>query len=520
MLATDRKAIAYATVIALGGFLFGFDAAVISGVVGFISPEFGLNDWQVGQVVGAPTLGAILAALSVGPTADYIGRKKMMLLLALLYTISAVASALATDVTTLIAARFIGGLAFGTLMLAPIYIAEIAPARLRGRMVSINQLNIVLGFAAAYFANYYLLEASQSNAAWVRKIGLDVHTWRWMLGLEALPAASYLFFMLWVPESPRWLVLQGKTAEARAIMQRIAPADQIQSLLDSIKNSASTTRLTLTARVKELFQPQLRNVIIIGFIAGISQQIVGINSVYFYAPSIFEQSGVGTNAAFAQATYVGIINVVFTVLAMVLIDLIGRRPLMLLGLAGVVISMAISSYGFSQATYSLSDATLVTLSAESDIVGLDSLAGVTYHDDVSFKRALATALGDAEYRKHEALLIQNSTDMNPTIVLVGILGFVASFAFSLGPVMWVLFSEIFPNRLRGFAMALMGVVNSSISYVVQLVFPWELSNLGSAWTFGLYGAAAGVCLVLIYWRLPETKGRSLEELENELAQAT
>lgn len=212
---TDRKALAYAAVIALGGFLFGFDAVVISGVVGFITPEFGLDDWQVGLVVGAPTLAAILAALTVGPAADALGRKKVMLALAFLYALSATASAFAPDVATLIAARFIGGLAFGTLMLAPIYIAELSPARLRGRMVSVNQLNIVIGFSAAYFANYYLLQASQSGESWVQAIALDRFTWRWMLGIEALPAVAYLVCMLFVPESPRWLLpeTRGRTLE-------------------------------------------------------------------------------------------------------------------------------------------------------------------------------------------------------------------------------------------------------------------------------------------------------------------
>lgn len=173
MTKTERTALIYAAVISLGGFLFGFDAAVISGVIGFITPEFDLSEWQVGMVVSAPTLAAIIAAFSVGPTADYVGRKKVMLVLSLLYTISAVLSAFAPDVMTLVAARFVGGLAFGTLMLAPIYIAEISPARLRGRMVSLNQLNIVIGFSAAYFANFFILQASQSESAFATSLGLD-----------------------------------------------------------------------------------------------------------------------------------------------------------------------------------------------------------------------------------------------------------------------------------------------------------------------------------------------------------
>lgn len=457
MIKTERRALAYASVIALGGFLFGFDAVVISGVMPFITPEFGLNEWWVGAIVSAPSLAAIAAALTVGPISDYVGRKRVMITLALLYTISAVASALAPDATTLFIARLIGGLAFGTLMLAPIYIAEIAPARLRGRMVSVNQFNIVIGFSAAYFANYYILQLSQSGSELATGLGIDQFAWRWMLGLEALPAALYFFFMMFVPESPRWLVLEGQTERARDIMKRIAPADQIEELLGNIRDSAKEATHNLLAKIKDMFRPELRKVLIVGLIAGIAQQSSGINAVYFYAPTIFEQSGVGTDAAFAQATYIGIVNIVFTIAAMLLIDKLGRRPLMLAGLAGIAISMFVSAWGF--------------------------------HTE------------------------------NPSIVLAGILGFVASFAFSLGPVMWVLFSEIFPNRIRGVCMAFMGVVNSGVSWFIQFIFPVELARFGPVITFSIFAITAVVFLVLLARLMPETRGRSLEELEKELSLA-
>lgn len=516
MLRTDRKALTYAAIIAMGGFLFGFDAAVISGVVRFITPLFDLDDWQIGLVVSAPTLAAIVAALTVGPIADQVGRKKVMLTLALLYTISATASAIAPDINTLIIARFIGGLAFGTLMLAPIYIAELAPARLRGRMVSVNQLNIVIGFSAAYFANYFLLQASQSDASWVASVQLDTYAWRWMLGLEAIPAAVYFFAMLAVPESPRWLVLHGHKTEARKILDKITPLERIESKLSEIAASAHGATEPLFRRVGQLFRPELRLILVIGLIAGVAQQISGINSVYFYAPTIFEQSGVGTNAAFAQATYIGIINVVFTLIAMMTIDRFGRRPLMILGLAGVTISMSIAAYGFHQARYELPVDAATTLAAELELTGLQQLGGIRFESDLEYKRAIVEAVGNSALRANEAALIQAAVQMNPKIVLVGILGFVASFAFSLGPVMWVLFSEIFPNAIRGICMSVMGVINSGISFGVQFIFPWQLSNLGTAATFFLYGVFATICLVLIAWLLPETRGRTLEELELEL----
>ena len=514
---TDRTAFGYAAVIALGGFLFGFDAAVISGVIGFITPQFDLDDLQIGLVVGAPTLTATAAAFLVGPTADLVGRKKVMLSLALLYSISAFASALAPNVETLIIARAIGGFAFGSLMLAPIYIAELSPARLRGRMVSVNQLNIVIGFSAAYFANYFLLKASMSNAEWVTAIGLGDNAWRYMLGLEALPAVLYFFAMMFVPESPRWLLINGFEERARRILEKITPAERIESKLAEIAATTKDASDRFALRVKQLFKPSLRKILIVGLVVGVAQQISGINSVFFYAPTIFEQSGVGTDAAFAQAVYIGIINVVFTVIAMLTIDRFGRRPLLILGLSGVVISMCISAYGFHQARYELSAEAIQTFAQTQELGELESLAGVRYDNDIEFKRAVKDAIGDSALKANEAQLIQAAIQMNPTIVLVGILGFVASFAFSLGPVMWVLFSEIFPNAIRGICMSVMGVVNSGVSFGVQVIFPWELNNLGTAMTFFLYAAFAFVFLILVIWLVPETRGRTLEQLEVELA---
>jgi sugar porter (SP) family MFS transporter len=516
MSSTDRTALYYAAVISLGGFLFGFDAAVISGVVGFVTPLFDLNEVQIGLVVSAPSLAAIIAALTVGPTADEVGRKKVMLVLALLYTVSAIASAFAPDVSTLIVARFVGGLAFGTLMLAPIYIAEIAPARLRGRMVSVNQLNIVIGFSAAYFANYFLLNASQSGAGWVASVGLDENAWRWMLGLEAVPAASYFFLMLLVPESPRWLVLHGQSERARGILERITPAVDVDRILHDIASSTAGASASLCNRIRQLLQPELRLVLFVGFVVGIAQQASGINSVYFYAPTIFEQSGVGTNAAFMQATYIGVINVVFTIVAMLTVDRFGRKPLLLLGLLGVFVSMSITAYGFHSASYELPPQRAAELAVQLDAPGLASIGGIRFDNDLGFKNAIADIVGRSALRANESILIEAGIQMNPRIVLVGILGFVASFAFSLGPVMWVLFSEIFPNRIRGIAMAVMGVVNSGVSTAVQFIFPWELANLGTARTFLIYGGVSLICLLLIARLLPETRGRTLEQLEYEL----
>jgi MFS family permease len=397
------------------------------------------------------------------------------------------------------------------------YIAEIAPADKRGLMVSFNQFNIMVGFSAAYFANYFLLDVSQNGAPWVQTLGIDRYTWRWMLGLSGLPAVLWLILLVGIPESPRWLTVKGRIDDARAVLARIRPRAQVEAALQEIRNSAVDSAGSFWLRCRQLLKPSLRLPLTIGLIIGIAQQVTGINAVYFYAPSIFEQTGVGTNAAFAQATLIGIINIIFTVMAMVLIDRLGRKPLLMIGLVGVIVSMSLCGYGFSQARYQLSSESLVTLSADIDRQQLAPVLGVEYPNDLAFKQAIGDAIGPAALKKHEAQLIQASIRINPYLVLAGILGFVASFALSLGPVMWVLFSEIFPNSIRGIAMAVVGFFNSIASFAVQFLFPWELAHLGNALTFLLYAIFGVVGLALMAWLLPETRGRTLEQLEADFA---
>jgi sugar porter (SP) family MFS transporter len=511
------RAFYFAAFVSLGGFLFGFDASVISGVVGFIVPQFGLSDWQLGLVVGAPTLGGIFAALSGSPLADVIGRKKVLLILALLYTASAVASALAPGYEVLVLARFIGGLAFASLVIAPMYIGEIAPREKRGMLVTISQLNIVVGFSLAYFANYFVLQASQSNAGWAAAIGLDQHAWRWMLGIEALPAALWFLMLLIVPESPRWLVMKNRMDEARQVLESLKPPERVGPGLEEIVASFATAKDNLLDRLRDVFRENMRLPLLIGLIIAVAQQATGINAIYFYAPTIFEQSGVGTNAAFAQATLIGVINVVFTIIAMLLIDRIGRRPLLLIGLVGVIFSTALTGHGFRQATFELTPEAAVEVSAAIDREALEPLVGVTFESDLEFKHALRNALGEQAIREHGSELTRAAIDMNPGMILAGILLFVAAFAISLGPVYWCLLSEIFPTRVRGAALAVVGLFNAGTSFLVQFAFPWELSNLGNAPTFFVYSVFGLTALILMGWLLPETRGKSLEELETVLA---
>jgi len=508
-----------AVVVALGGFIFGFDASVISGVVGFVTAEFQLNEWQQGFVVSSPTLGAVLGSLIAGPAADLYGRKKVLLAIAALYVVSAIFSALAINYYMLISARFLGGLAFASLVLAPMYIAEIAPAKYRGKMISINQFNIVVGFSAAYFANYFLLKLSGGSNELATSLGITENVWRWMLGLEIVPALAYFFLLFMIPESPRWLVCNGYKDKAKTVFEKLFPYQNAQQLIADIETQTQEKIPPIKQRLSMLFSTKMRLVLAIGLVVGISQQITGVNAVYFYAPSIFEQSGVGQDAAFSQAIWVGIINVVFTIVAMLLIDKLGRKPLMLIGLAGVVISMTVAAYGFHQATYTLTTESVAKISSEQIREQITPLIDKTYHSDLDFKQALIDVIGKREARENQAELIQAAAKMNAFLIMFGILGFVASFAVSLGPVMWVLLAEIFPNNLRGVGIAFTGLINSVVSFSVQLLFPWELATIGTAATFIIYGVFALIGFVLVYRLLPETKGKSLEELEDILSPA-
>ena len=506
----NKKLIFIAFVVSLGGFLFGFDAGIISGVMSYASPEFNLSDIQSGWVVSSPSWAAMIAMLFSGSLSDKIGRKKMLLFVAFLYAISAVFSALAWSYEILYIARMIGGLAFGAaLVLAPMYIAEISTAENRGKLVSLQQLNIVFGFFAAFLSNYFFNKCNTSGESFLT----DNNVWRWMLGVELLPALLYLIFLFFVPKSPRWLYLREKIEEAKNVLNgihgKIVADLEIASIEENIKSAKNKTPVKL----KDLLKPTLRFILFVGLAVGIIQQITGINAVYFYATSIFKQTGIGTDAAFSSGVLLSTISVVFTFVAMYLIDRMGRRPLLLIGTAGVAISLLLCAYGFKQATYQLTQKKVSQFNFQ-DSQKLRSLVDKVYDNDIDFKDDLKRTLGNRIYSKNDGAILEAATTINANLVLMGILGFIACFAFSLGPVMWVLLSELYPIKYRGLAIGVIAFVNSLISSIVQLIFPWELSNLGNGLTFFIFGIIALIGFVIFIKILPETKGKSLEELEN------
>lgn len=507
-----------ALIVALGGLLMGFDASVISGVIKFIEPEFGLSKLQLGWSVASLTLTSTLAMMLAGPLSDRIGRRAVLRYAAILYAISAIGSALAPSFLFLVIARMIGGFGVGaSLILAPMYIAEIAPKELRGRLVSFNQLNIVIGISLAFFTNYAILQYAESDLNWVAQLGIDKNQWRWMLGLETVPAILYFFGLFAVPRSPRWLVTKGKYKEAEKVMARVAGAHKALDELDNIKKNIEEDKKKDKGGLGELFVPAMKLVLTIGVVVAVLQQITGINSVFFYAPMIFEQSGLGTDASFMQAILVGLVNLVFTVLAILFIDKLGRKPLLAAGVAGIVISMFVLAFGFYSAHYTLGADDIAAF--ENVEQQLTSIQGENFQTIAEFQAAVDLNSQEGFFLEHKDQLLNSAIQLNTVLILIAILAFVASFAISIGPVMWVLFSELFPNRVRGIAISFVGFINSAVSFIVQWVFPWELEVLGSGTTFLIYGLFALAGLIFIIRVIPETKGRSLEELEKELVKS-
>ncbi|TXN38269.1 sugar porter family MFS transporter [Flagellimonas hymeniacidonis] len=514
MASTTRKTWFIAFIVSLGGFLYGFDAAIISGVMNYVTPEFDLSTSEQGWVPSSPLFAAMFAMLISGRASDILGRKKMLLIIAFTYALSALLSAYATGFHMLWIARMIGGIAFGAaLVIAPVYIAEVSSAEARGKLVSIQQLNIVLGFFAAFLSNYYINNAFTSEST---SFLTNANVWRFMLAVELLPALLYFILLFFVPRSPRWLFIQERDAEAVEVLTNIHGTQKGTLAASTIVKSLSEARKNKNKiQFKGLFKKPLRFVLTVGIGLGILQQITGINAVYYYATSIFKQTGIGTDAAFASGILLSLTTVLFTFVAIFLIDKMGRRPLLLVGVGGIAISMLLCGYGFQKATYAITEEKLMTLEPSIQ-EKLQYLTSKEYNNDIDFKNEMLTALGSQVYTNNEGAILEAATRMNPTLVLMGILGFIACFAFSLGPVMWVMLSELFPNRYRGLAIGFVGFLNGLSSWLVTQAFPWELVTWGNAITFYIYGVIALVGFFVFLKILPETKGKSLEELEKDL----
>ncbi len=439
-------------VAALGGLLFGYDTAVIAGAIGFLQTHFDLTPAMKGWAASSALAGCVLGVILAGPISDRFGRRNMLILAAITFLVSAIGTALPRTLTTFVFFRFLGGVGVGAAsMTSPMYIAEISPARIRGRMVSVNQFAIISGMLVVYFVNYFItLHGESIGPAWN-----ELYGWRWMFGSEALPAVTLLVLLFFVPESPRWLAEKGRADEARQILARVDGVEHAERELREIQIALAKEPATLG----QIVAPGLRVALLIGVVLAVLQQVTGINVFLYYAPEIFKTvAGSNVDVAMLQTIIVGAVNLAFTILAIWLVDYLGRKPLMIVGAAGMGISLV--------------------------------------------------AIGVA------AML-----DQLAAWVLVFIISYIACFALSVGPVTWVILSEIFPTKIRGRAMAVATFWLWIANFIVSQTFPmmdenpWLIEKFNHGFPFFVYG---GFCLVLLLFMItaiPETKGKTLEAIE-------
>lgn len=490
-------------IVALGGFLLGFDSAVISGTINGITSYFQMTDLELGFAVGCVIFGAMFGNISAGPASDKFGRKPILILTALLFAVSAVWSALATTYIEFVIARIIGGVGIGAaILIAPIYIAEIAPPKLRGSLVSLNQLNIVIGISVAYFSNYFLKD-------------IEGESWRWMLGVEVIPALFYFATLFSIPRSPRWLINNlNKTLEAHQILQRIGGVEYADTTLKEIVNHKDLKIKKGT--YADFFNKKMSVILIIAFGLAFFQQITGINAIFYYAPTIFEQAGGSTDSSFLQAIVVGLTNLMFTFVAIYLIDKLGRKPLLIIGTASMSVALFIATLAFNNASYSFSVENIQKIDKQEMQEALKPLEGLTFNSQTELFVGVAGVTTEDQLQDFKQNYVKSFININAIQVLLAILLYVAAFAISLGPVMWTMLSEIFPNNVKGLAISIVGFFNSLVSFSVTQLFPWELSNLGPTVTFAIYTVLAVLSLLFVLKFIVETKGKSLEELENIL----
>lgn len=446
-------------VAAIGGLLFGYDTAVISGTIGQVTEQFQLDAWQQGWYVGCALVGSILGVSISGILSDKWGRKRVMILSAVLFSVSGFWCALSPDFVHLVWARILGGVAIGVVsIVSPLYISEVAAAQYRGRLVSLYQVAVTIGFLSAYIVNYYLLLYSQSDVVLKTSI-LHVifvsEVWRGMLGMESLPAILFLLVIFFIPESPRWLIVTHKDEKAESVLSRIYRSTQV------IREQISLTKSVLIEKNRKsdwsiLWQPGILKAVIIGVCIAMLGQFMGVNAVLYYGPSIFENAGLSGGDSLFYQILVGLVNTITSILALLVIDKIGRKKLIYYGVSGMIVSLI--------------------------MIGLYFMVGEQLH-------------------------------LPSTVMLIFFLAYIFFCAGSISAVIFVLLSEMYPTKVRGVAMSIAGLSLWVATYIVGQLTPWLLLNLTPGGTFFLF---AGMCVpyILIVWKLmPETAGKSLEEIE-------
>lgn len=425
-----------------GGFLFGFDTSVISGVIEYIaSPQvFDLSGIGKGWTVSCIILGCMLGCVLAGPLSSTLGRRKSLMLTALLFLASSLGCATAHQLSVFVTYRMFAGVAVGAAsMLAPIYIAELSPPRHRGKLVSLNLFAIFLGQSAAFYSNFFLRNFDGGD------------NWRWMLAVMAVPSFLLFVSLLFVPESPRWLIEKHRNEPAMKILTRINGTEEAHREFHAIVESVHKQE---RGKFVECFHKGMFRLLMIGIVLAVFQQVTGINVVMYYAPAIFKSAGFGTDSALLQTALMGMVNLTFSVISMFFVDRIGRKPLMVWGSIGMGIAM-----------------------------GLLALTFISGHAQGYF-------------------------------VLICIMAYLAAFGFSLGPVVWVLIAELFPNRVRSYAVAIATFMLWGANFVVSFTFPYLLNHL-KGYSFVLYGCMCLLCLAFVLKFLEETKGKTLEQIETD-----
>lgn len=425
---------------ALGGYLFGFDFAVISGALPFLRTEFLLDAWWEGFLTGSLALGCIVGCLIAGKLTDRYGRKPGLMLSAVIFAISSIGIALSPNLTFFVAMRFAAGIGVGMAsMVCPMYIAEISPAKVRGRNVAINQLTIVIGILVTNLVNYLLADS-----------GLDA--WRWMFGLGTIPALVFLIGVIWLPESPRWLLKDGQDEKAKEVLNKIGSVSFVETTTAAIHKSLVGSQ---KQSFKAVFEKSVRPAVILGITLAVFQQLCGINVVFNYTSTIFESVGANLDRQLFETVSIGAVNLVFTILAMSLVDKLGRRPLMLIGSIGLSVLYLVLAF-----------------------------------------------------------MLQNSYSAG--LISIVVLLAISIYAISLAPVTWVLISEIFPNKIRGAASSVAIVSLWTAYFILVFTFPILAKKLGTYGPFYLYSVICFLGFLFISKKVKETKGQTLEELEDNL----
>jgi len=425
---------------ALGGYLFGFDFAVISGALPFLRTQFSLDPLWEGFLTGSLALGCIVGCLIAGKLSDRYGRRPGLMTAAVIFAVSSLAIAFTQTLPFFILLRFAAGIGVGMAsMLCPMYIAEVSPAKVRGRNVAINQLTVVIGILVTNLVNYLLADTGHD-------------AWRWMFGLGAVPSAIFLIGVIWLPESPRWLMQSGQEDRAKSVLQKIGSEGFAESTIQAIKGSIAGPG---TRSYKQVFEKSVRPAVVVGIVLAVFQQFCGINVVFNYTSTIFQSVGASLNRQLFETVAIGVVNLLFTLLAMWQVDKLGRRPLMLAGSLGLSVLYIILAF-----------------------------------------------------------LLQNHFPAG--LISIFVLLAISTYAVSLAPVTWVLISEIFPNKIRGAASSVAIVSLWSAYFVLVFTFPILAKTLGTYGPFYLYAVICFLGFLFVKNKVKETKGQTLEELEENL----